>query len=154
MGDPEPDSVGPEEAPRIPAARGARRRDLHPEWCQLHGPAEFGGTEHVSGLALWRPTYQHEVSLMGWVRHVIYPDASRDTPAAVVRIDNADQPGEIAMAADDLAACAERLLRLRDLLISASVPESCDSLHEGGQSGELQSERVLSGNDSSTPTSP
>jgi len=94
----------------------------HPGWCQFDVPGEVGGTEHVSRLHQWSPRYQHEAALTGWVRQVSYPDGSAETPAAVLRIDNPDQPGELAMSAEDLAACAERLLRLRDALLADPRP--------------------------------
>lgn len=82
----------------------------------LDALSELGGTEHLSALLEWRPSYQHEVAVVGWLRHVSYGDGSEDTPAAVLRIENPEDPGEIAMTADDLAALAERLLDLHRAL--------------------------------------
>ncbi len=146
MQDPEPDSTPPVAAGPMPTARGAPR-GLHRRWCQFHVPDDFGGTVHISGLGQWRPTYQHEVALLSWARHVTYPAPSEETPVAVVCIDNADQPGEIAMSADDLVACAERLLGLRDLLLSPRVPEPRRPIYD--KPGEPQS-----GQDPWTPMPP
>ena len=86
---------------------------------EFDGLTELGGTEHLTALLEWRPSYQHEVAVVGWLRHVSYGDGSEDTPAAVLRIENPEDPGEIAMTADDLVALAERLLDLHRVLLAS-----------------------------------
>jgi hypothetical protein len=58
-----------------------------------------------------------DVAVIGWLRHVSYPDGSEETPVVVLQVDNPEQPGEIGMTADDLASLADRLLALRQDLL-------------------------------------
>jgi hypothetical protein len=88
----------------------------HPTWCDFDAPGSLGGVEHYSRLLLWRPTYLPEVTLLGWLRRVSYPDGSEETPAVVLQIENPEQSGEIALTAEDLASLAEHLLSLRGTL--------------------------------------
>ncbi len=89
----------------------------HPAWCDFDRPGALGGVEHLSGLFEWRPTYMSEVAVTGWLRGVCYSDSTEETPVVVLQVDNAEQPGEIGMNAEDLASLAERLLVLRRTLL-------------------------------------
>jgi hypothetical protein len=109
---PGPDEVGPVAAPVSDDAGPG-----HPSWCEFDGPGALGGVEHLSGLHEWRPTYMADVAVTSWLRRVTYADSSEETPVVVLQVDNPEQPGEIGMTAEDLAALAERLLVLRRTLL-------------------------------------
>jgi len=94
----------------------SRRR--HPVWCKNDRPGALAGVEHVSGTLEWHPTYMSDVAVTGWLRHVSYLDGSEETPVVILQVDNPEQPGEIGMTVDDLASLAERLLALRQDLLS------------------------------------
>ena len=87
-------------------------------WMRSEGGDELSGRDHGSDLLVWRPGYQHEVAVVARLRHVACPDGCRETPAVVLRIDNADHPGEVAMTADDVSALVEGLLGLRRALLA------------------------------------
>jgi hypothetical protein len=97
-------------------------QDAHPGWCAHDVTAEFDGTEHVSRRHRWRPVYEHEAAIVDELRQVVYPDGGAEIPAAVVRIDNPGNPGEVAMTADDLTAFVDHLARLRTALTSEHGP--------------------------------
>jgi hypothetical protein len=96
--------------------------DAHPGWCARDVTAEFDGTEHVSRRHQWRPVYEHEAAIVDELRQVVYADGGAETPAAIVRIDNPGNPGEVAMTADDLAAFVAHLANLRTALVAESEP--------------------------------
>ena len=95
---------------------GQEADQAHPTWCDFDAPGDLGGVEHYSRLLLWRPTYLSDVVVIGWLRHVSYPDGSEDTPAVVLQVDNPEHPGEIALTGEDLGSRADHLLSLRDTL--------------------------------------
>jgi hypothetical protein len=110
----------PDEGETTPAARALdtdSRPGAHPVWCEYDRPGALGGVEHVSGPLEWHPTYMSDVAVIGWLRHVSYPDGSEETPVVVLQVDNPEQPGEIGMTAEDLASLADRLLALRQDLL-------------------------------------
>lgn len=90
--------------------------DGHPDWCAGDVTAEFDGTEHVSRPHSWRPAYEHEAAIVDVLRQVVYPDGGAEIPAAIVRIDNPGNPGEVAMTADDVVALVDHLALLRTAL--------------------------------------
>lgn len=73
-------------------------------------------SDHGAEVLEWRPGYQHEVAVVARLRHVCCPGGCEETPAVVLRIDNADHAGEIAMTAEDLSSMVNGLIGLRDLL--------------------------------------
>ena len=75
-------------------------------------------SDHGAEVMEWRPRYQHEVVVVARLRHVRCPRGCEETPAVVLRIDNADHAGEIAMTADDLSSMVSGLLDLRAMLPS------------------------------------
>jgi hypothetical protein len=112
---PETDETGTFSAAR--ALDLESRSGTHPGWCRFERPGALGGVEHVSGPVEWHPTYMSDVAVIGWLRHVSYPDGTEETPVVVLQVDNPEQPGEFGMTAEDLASLADRLLALRaDLL--------------------------------------
>jgi hypothetical protein len=120
----EPDNVPEPPVPVVRRGRGRRRlvvdshRGAHPQWCRRDVRAEFLGVEHLSRAHEWRPVYEHEVAIVDRLRQVVYPDGGAEIPTASVRIDNPWRPGEVALAAEDLTALVDRLLRLRDELVA------------------------------------
>jgi hypothetical protein len=84
----------------------------------VDGSGDLVGSDHGVDVTTWRPAYQHEVALVARLRHVACPDGCEETPAVVLRIDNADNPGEIAMTADDVSAVIESLVALRRSLLA------------------------------------
>lgn len=115
MGDsPGSDEPGPSAAQVLGEGADDAR---HPSWCQFDRPGAAGGVEHLSRLFEWRPTYMPEVAVTGWLRRVSYSDSSEETPVVVLQVDNPEQPGEVGMAAEDLASLAEHLLVLRRTLL-------------------------------------
>jgi hypothetical protein len=102
----------------VAAPRGERSSSgPHVGWCQFECFAALGGIEHLSRPQQWSPRYQHEVAVTAWLRATTYPEG-QETPAAVLRVDNAMHPGEVAMDAEDLAVLAQRLLVLREALLT------------------------------------
>ena len=77
-----------------------------------------GESDHGAEVMEWRPRYQHEVVVVARLRHVRCPRGCEETPAVVLRIDNADHAGEIAMTAEDLSSMVSGLLDLRAMLPS------------------------------------
>jgi hypothetical protein len=77
------------------------------------------GGDHGASAPEWRPTYQHEVAVRARLRHVSCPSGCEETPAVVLRVDNADNAGEIAMTAGDLSSVIDHLLGLRGALAPA-----------------------------------
>lgn len=73
-------------------------------------------SDHGAEVLEWRSGYQHEVAVVASVRHVCCPGGCEETPAVVLRIDNADHAGEIAMTAEDLSSMVDGLIGLRALL--------------------------------------
>lgn len=105
--------------------REVLRGTAHPEWCACDGAADFDGVEHASRVHRWRPSYEHEVAIVDLLHRVDYRDGDAEIAAATVRIDNSSQPGEVAMAADDLTTFVDRLLSLRaDLIAHRGDPHS------------------------------
>ena len=84
------------------------------------GHGDPSGSDHGAEVTVWHPAYQHEVAVVARLRHVSCPDGCEETPAVVLRIDNTDNPGEIAMAADDVSAMIEGLIGLRRSLLASS----------------------------------
>jgi hypothetical protein len=91
---------------------------------QSDGDGDLIGSDHGADVTVWHPVYQHEVAVVARLRHVSCPDGCDETPAVVLRIDNADDPGEIAMTADDVSAMIEGLVDLRRSLLAASRERS------------------------------
>ncbi|HSK57766.1 MAG TPA: hypothetical protein VK935_01810 [Actinomycetospora sp.] len=86
-------------------------------WCDRPGgEGGPGESDHGAEVLEWRSGYQHEVAVVARLRHVSCPDGCEETPAVVLRIDNADQAGEIAMTAEDLSSMVSGLLGLRAML--------------------------------------
>jgi hypothetical protein len=73
-------------------------------------------SDHGAEVLEWRPGYQHEVVVVARLRHVCCPSGCEETPAVVLRIDNADHAGEIAMTAEDLSSMVSGLIDLGALL--------------------------------------
>jgi hypothetical protein len=91
---------------------GRRRRS------RSDGDGDLGGSDHGADVTVWHPAYQHEVTVVARLRHVSCPAGCDETPAVVLRVDNADNPGEIAMTADDVSALIEGLVALRRSLLA------------------------------------
>jgi hypothetical protein len=87
-------------------------------WSRFDGVDDQSGSDHGMDVTAWHPAYQHEVAVVARLRHVSCPDDCEETPAVVLRIDNADNPGEIAMTADDVSAMIEGLVGLRRSLLA------------------------------------
>jgi hypothetical protein len=83
-------------------------------------------SDHGAEVLEWRPDYQHEVVVAARLRHVCCPGDCEETPVVVLRIDNPDHAGEIAMTAEDLASMVDGLIGL-----GARLPPRRDT--EGGQ---------------------
>jgi hypothetical protein len=79
-------------------------------------------SDHGAEVLEWRPDYQHEVAVVARVRHVCCPGGCEETPAVVLRIDNADHAGEIAMSAEDLSSMVSGLIDLRAMLPRRDAP--------------------------------
>jgi hypothetical protein len=94
--------------------------DAEGRWRRSEGGDELSGRDHGSDLQEWRPGYQHEVAVVARLRHVSCSDECGETPAVVLRIDNADHAGEVAMTADDVSVIVEGLLGLREALLAPS----------------------------------
>ncbi|MDF2975367.1 MAG: hypothetical protein K0S40_95 [Actinomycetospora sp.] len=75
-------------------------------------------SDHGAEVLEWRPGYQHEVVVVASVRHVCCPGGCEETPAVVLRIDNPDHAGEIAMTAEDLSGMVDGLIGLGAQLTS------------------------------------
>lgn len=97
---------------------GAVPSDVHRRRSRSDGDGDLGGSDHGADVTVWHPVYQHEVTVVARLRHVSCPDGCEETPAVVLRIDNADNPGEIAMTADDVSALIEGLVALRRSLLA------------------------------------
>jgi hypothetical protein len=85
-------------------------------WNRTGGEDGPGESDHGAEVLEWRSGYQHEVAVVAHLRHVSCPGGCEETPAVVLRIDNADHAGEIAMTAEDLSSMVSGLIGLRDLL--------------------------------------
>lgn len=70
--------------------RAARPREsetsprTHPVWCHFDRPGLLGGVEHIFGLLEWHPSYLPDAAVLGWLRHVFYPDGGEETRGRAV----------------------------------------------------------------------
>jgi hypothetical protein len=85
-------------------------------WNRSGGEGGPGESDHGAEVLEWRSGYQHEVAVVAHLRHVSCPGGCEETPAVVLRIDDADPAGEIAMTAEDLSSMVRALIGLRGLL--------------------------------------
>ena len=92
--------------------------DVDSRWSRSDGSDDQSGSDHGMDVTAWHPAYQHEVAVVARLRHVSCPDDCDETPAVVLRIDNVDNPGEIAMTADDVSAMIDGLVGLRRSLLA------------------------------------
>jgi hypothetical protein len=100
------------------AEDGPGPAEVDGRWRRADTDGDLGGSDHGSDVTAWHPVYQHESAVVARLRHVACPEWCQETPALVLRIDNVDQPGEIAMTADDVSAMIEGLLGLRRALLA------------------------------------
>jgi hypothetical protein len=125
----------PGEGGPVTTGRSAPRRDDATDVGHGWSPADGGGAsggDHGSGVLEWRPAYQHEVIVRAELRHVACPSECEETPAAVVRIDNVDNPGEIAMTAADLSSMIDGLVGLRGALLASPRNGQTDGTPNAG----------------------
>ncbi|WP_433786748.1 hypothetical protein ACQPX6_08090 [Actinomycetospora sp. CA-101289] len=107
---------GPWAAGRSGPLRDVTTASGH-RWHQASGEGGSGEGDHGAEVLEWHPGYQHEVAVVARLRHVACPGGCEETPAVVLRIDNADHAGEIAMTAEDLSSMVNGLLGLRHALL-------------------------------------
>lgn len=110
------DRGGPVAAGRSCPLRQVTTSPGH-RWQAASGEGESGEGDHGAEVLEWHPGYQHEVAVVARLRHVACPGGCEETPAVVLRIDNADHSGEIAMTAEDLSSMVSGLLGLRHALL-------------------------------------
>jgi hypothetical protein len=107
---------GPVAAGRSGPLRGVAAAPAQ-RWHLAVGESGSGEGDHGAEVLEWHPGYQHEVAVVARLRHVACPGGCEETPAVVLRVDNADHAGEVAMTADDLSSMVSGLLGLRHALL-------------------------------------